>query len=276
MNEDKIVKIISIIIMIIAIFVLIVYKYIPEYKNSIGSSDNYLNITTYKEMIKIKLSTGPQFILVADDSNKIIKILFTNKSSLCLYNKNIENNTIKNSIVKTLENLSNSYYLDNASIEITTYSSQNIKNELVKLLKESYSNILIKENNESLTTEEELSYLQEQQEKSQKNIRDYKNNKLISSIEASLSEDDAYKYAENVCIKLQQYATKIENQEKNSPNFPIQLMQGETDKNIYPSSKSWYYINNGKVFGYINFKSEEYDYSYCCQNNKILRGKCNE
>lgn len=274
MNEDKIVRIISIIIMIILITVLLVYKYIPEYKSSKGSSDNYLNITSFQEIVKLELSTGPQFILITNDEDKLINILFINKQSLCLYNKNIENNTIENSLVKIFKKLNNNYYLNNVIIKITSYNDQNLKNKIIKLIKENYDNILIEEENENLTSEEKINYLNEQQEKSQKNIRNYNNDKIISNIENNISEEDAYKYAENIYLKLQKYALKIENQEKNSPNFPIQLISGATDKNIYPSSKSWYYISNGKVFSYINFTSEEYDYSYCCQNNEILRGKC--
>ena len=273
-KTDKIIGIFSFLVILTAAIFLIIFKYYPEYKSSIGSSDNYVNTSSYKEIININMQSGPEFVLVTNEEDKISNILFINQESLCLYNKNIENQDLNDSIDGLIKILHNNNYLTNEAITITSYNSTNkLKNELINKIKKDYTSILIIEDVKSLTVDEQKEFLQEKAAESRKNIKNVKEEELI---EISLSEDDAYTYANNICQKLSTYASRINNQEKNSPNYPIQLIAGEDDKNIYPSAKSWYYIVNGEVLSYINFNSDNYDYSYCCKNEKIIRGICHE
>lgn len=277
MTEEKIVKMISFFIILIAALFLIIYKYIPEYKASIGSSDTYLNIESFKEIININIQSGPEFILVTNEENKISNILFINKNSLCLYNKNIENDKTNSSINNLLKILNDNNYLNNKSINITSYNSTNkLKTILIDQIKKYYSTVVITESTNTLPLVDQKTLLQEKEIESRNNIKSYKGEKSSEESNTNLTEEEAFIYADNICQKLSVYATKISNQEKDSPNYPIQLISGEDAKSIYPSAKSWYYINDNKVLGYINFKSEKYDYSYCCQDKVVLRGSCHE
>lgn len=276
-KTDKIISIISFLVILIAAVLLVIYKYYPEYKSSIGSSDGYVNIDSYKEIVNISMQSGPEFILVTNEEDKISSILFINQDALCLYNRNIENQELDDSIDGIIKILYNSNYLTNEEIAITSYNSTNkLRKDLISKIKKDYSDIPITEDIKTLTINEQKKLLQEKENESRRNIKKLKEAELIESNSSNLTEEVAYVYADNICQKLSSYASRITNQEKNSPNYPIQLISGEDDKNIYPSAKSWYYIVNSEVLGYINFKSDKYDYSYCCQNKIVIRGICHE
>ncbi len=276
-KTNKIINIISFLVILIAAIVLIIYKYYPEYKASVGSSDNYVDIDSYKEIVTISMQSGPEFTLVTNEKDKISNILFTNQDSLCLYNKNIENQDLNDSIDGIIKILYNNKYLTNEEITITSYNSTSkLKSKLINKIKKDYSSIPIIEDTLTLTIDEQKELLQEKSKESRRNIKSSKEGTLTESSSNSLNEEVAYMYADNICQKLSTYASRITNQEKSSQNYPIQLISGEDDKNIYPSAKSWYYIVNGEVLGYINFKSDKYDYSYCCQSKIVIRGNCNE
>lgn len=276
-KTNKVINIISFLIILIAAIVLIIYKYYPEYKASVGSSDNYVDTDSYKEIVTISMQSGPEFTLVTNKKDKISNILFTNQDSLCLYNKNIEDQDLNDSIDGIIKILYNNKYLTNEEITITSYNSTSkLKNKLINKIKKDYSSIPIIEDTLTLTIDEQKEFLQEKTRESRRNIKNLKEETLVESNSSSLNEEVAYMYADNICQKLSVYASRITNQEKSSQNYPIQLISGEADKNIYPSAKSWYYIVNGEVLGYINFKSDKYDYSYCCQNKIVIRGNCNE
>ena len=199
-KTDKIIGIFSFLVILTAAIFLIIFKYYPEYKSSIGSSDNYVNTSSYKEIININIQSGPEFVLVTNEEDKISNILFINQESLCLYNKNIENQDLNDSIDGLIKILHNNNYLTNEAITITSYNSTNkLKNELINKIKKDYTSILIIEDVKSLTVAEQKEFLQEKAAESRKNIKNVKEEELI---EISLSEDDAYTYANNICQKL--------------------------------------------------------------------------
>ena len=59
-------------------------------------------------------------------------------------------------------------------------------------------------------------------------------------------------------------------------NLPIEKVLANKDLTIYPSSESWYYIKNHKVYAYINFTGLTDDYEFCYNGSieKMKRGKC--
>lgn len=91
---NKALFIIEIIGVIIAIIVVLIVKVIPEYKNSLGSSEKIFMYGNYKTSIEIKIETGPEFILIVNEDNQISNIFFENEQSTILANKDIESKNL--------------------------------------------------------------------------------------------------------------------------------------------------------------------------------------
>ena len=98
----------QIIIRVILVFLLIIgsliFKVIPEYKETQGSSDKFITTDKYTDIVEITINNKPNFALVIED--KIISnILFFDQESICLYNQNIEGSTIKEGTKKNNRNI---------------------------------------------------------------------------------------------------------------------------------------------------------------------------
>ena len=73
MNE-KIYRILKILAIIIIFVLVLITKIIPEYKETRGSSDKYINIEKYESLIEIKINNNLNFILIISEE-KISNIL---------------------------------------------------------------------------------------------------------------------------------------------------------------------------------------------------------
>ena len=62
--KEKNKTIIKIILVIILLIGTLVFKSIPEYKETQGSSDSYIDIESYTDIIEIKINNKPNFALV--------------------------------------------------------------------------------------------------------------------------------------------------------------------------------------------------------------------
>ena len=109
----------------ILVFILIVcslvFKVIPEYKETQGSSDKFINTEKYTDIIEIAINNKPNFALVIEDK-LISNILFFDQEAICLYNQDIEGSTIKEGTKKIVELLiQNDYLKQNYFLIIKNY-----------------------------------------------------------------------------------------------------------------------------------------------------------
>lgn len=271
----------------------LIFKFIPEYKNSLGSSDSFLDTKNYDGIVEIKINDQPDFILVTQ-KDYISAILFFDKKSLCLYNQNIENRSIEEGINIIVEQLIKNNYLQSASTitfaKYTEYSYQQVqtafKNKLQALkVTVNYAEIqlTLKDKAISLGIEDVDSeeILRKLELYSKEIVRYDKNN--VSKYDdpvapASLTEESAKELTNNIYRKLEDYATenKVINQPQNSTILPITLIPATSEGTLFPDTTSWYYIKDGRVYAYISLTSDNQTFSYCYQGSidTYKKGQC--
>ena len=67
----------------------------------------------------------------------------------------------------------------------------------------------------------------------------------------------------------------IDNQEINNSNMPIQYIPGDNENKIYPTSSSWYYIENYKVYAEITIAgTQNYTFCYNGSQQDKKEGRC--
>ena len=289
---DKQINIISIIVSITLFVLAIIFKGLPEYKESLGSSDSLIISSNYEDMIEFKIQDSANFSIITKD-NKVKHILIFNKQAVILYNKNIENKSFDEAIEKIINILINSNSISNYSnIELTKYKSINykkIKNVLEKyLVSNNLSNTKIVEKTTTLEEKAKLLGLRVKNKKTiifqlgiySKEIIDKYKNETNTSLEeiSSLTEEKSLEYANNVFQKLENYVitNNIVEQDINSSVLPIILIPANKEANFYPSTKSWYYVTNNKIYAYIAFDDKKTTYAYCYQGsiNEVKKGEC--
>ena len=278
---NKKVLVIEIAIVVIAILYYVFAIMIPDYQKSQGSSDGFIKANKYQNIIKIKIDDTTDFALVFDTEGKIYHIFFFDNSSVFLYNQNIENkelnSSIKNIITILIENKKKK---NNSKIEMVYDNEEHFKN-FSKTWKDIEKELSIKTNtSEEVKTLEEIARiygietnnitttLLELDLYSKEFIKD----KPKSNID--LDQDTTKKYANEVYKTLENYVEKekIVNLNKEDVSLPITLIPIEE---YYPTSNSWYYVKEGKVYAYIEFESNN-KYSYCYQGsiNNRMEGEC--
>lgn len=288
-NHKRLIKL----IIFVTVITILSIKLYPEYKEEKGSSDNKFS-TKYDNIIEFEFSNKLDFGLVINDG-KIENILFFEKESLCLYNKNIEKNDAKSGLNKIINILSEENYLLNTS-SIVIYYYKNNSTGLIDYIKNTieqsgYQIDLIVENTTLLDraktykieTDSEATALRYIQLLSKENIR---YNKFHTSDEPkptiekdeNLTEDDIKKISDNIYSKLEKYKEKnnVINQDINSTLLPIFLIPGDKKGKIYPTTDSWYYIENNKVYAQINITYSNNTYSFCYQESidNCKKGQC--
>ena len=216
---------------------------------------------------------------------------------MCLYNKNIENNQIPTTIKEIIKHLiQNDYLKQYDTITITKYKNnsyqdikKSIQDELTRLqldltLIENENTLTEKAKQLDLTGEDDKTILRQLNIYSQDIIRKNKNNvnkkdnQTITNNKENLTEEKAQEYIENVYKKIANYTKENNsiNQEITSNILPITLIPADQSGTYYPSEKSWYYIENGQIYAYINLKTPTTNYSYCYQGsiNIYKKGEC--
>lgn len=295
MNE-KILRILEIIIILIMMIGAIIFKFIPEYKKTQGSSDSYIDIKKYQDIIEFEINDKPNFAIITDKS-KILNILFFDQESSCLYNKNIENTTISEGIKQIVTLLiENNYIKQGYSITITKYqgiSYNQVKTVLTTELSNLRINATIIENEKTLqqkakdlniTETDELAILKQLEIYSKNIIRRIKNDvssnpyNTPSVNEQQIDDDTSRHYTDTVYKKIEVYAKKnnIFNQEIDNQTLPINLIPANKEGTLYPDESSWYYIKEGEVYAYISITTENKNYSYCYQASidDYKKGQC--
>ena len=294
--KNKVITIIEIIAIVIAAILIIVFKAIPEYKKTQGSSDTFINSNSYEDIIEIKINNSPNFALVTT-KEKVTNILFFDNKSLCLYNKDIENKSIDKASKEIIELLmDNSYFQENNSIILTNYNDKDynkVKNSIISKLEdlgisinlvEKKSTIKMKANQLQIEIDSDSDesnilrlielYSKEIVNKSTNNASS-KNNADQNNI---LNETLVKIYADNVYKKIEKYAStnNISNQDINNSNLPINLIPANEEGTYYPNEESWYYIKSNKVYAYIKFVENNTSYEYCYNGSidEYIKGKC--
>ena len=286
MSKNSLIKLsIEFLIVLIAAGIYTYVKIIPEYKEKIGSSDYLIDTKTYSNMIEIK-TNNIDFGIIINDKSKLTHLLFFTESSLILYNKYIENNTLDYSLDRIIYLLKSNNLLSNKSdILLIRYSddkyqlfkdkfsaslnNNNLDCNIVEnssTLKDKCSELNIKVDNDSKRL---LWYL----EIYSKDITGLLNNK--DNNKDYLTDMKALNLCKNVYKKIEEYITinKIDNISIDSTEFVINLIQADKEGKYSPTSNSWYYVKNKKIYAYVEFYDNINRYGYCFNGDIELNKK---
>lgn len=272
---NKILFIVEVVGIIIAIIVVLIVKVIPEYESSLGSSEKLFIYGNYKTSVEVKIESGSEFLLIINEKNQIYQIFFENEQSTILVNKNIETKSITDGITEIVQILIHNNELENKKITIVNYGEEEISNQIVTKFNEE-----LMKNNKTCSIETQTSTLQEKAQSlnieatEQEQILwslyeisyEYLNNVETSTNEVStLTKEQAISYMDNIYQKLQTYMINknIVNQSRDDLSMPIQYIPGDNNNEVYPTSSSWYYIENYKIYAEITLSEGLNNYTYC-------------
>lgn len=283
--EKKLKIIIEILFVIAALSFYTVKTIIPEYKKQLGSSDRIINPEKCKSIIEVKVN-DLDFMLLLDKKNNIYHTLFFENKSIVLYNKNIENNNISTSTEKIIKLLIESDYLKKDSTIIIINYDNNYNSEFTEKFKynmskynlnqsiiEEKSTIMKKAKELKITSTTRNDILLEMDLLSKNIYSAYsdKSKNLINSSNSRTYTDNVYKKLEKNIIK-----NNITNMDRDNPSIEISLISADSSSNYYPSSNSWYYVKNKKIYAYIEIISNNQKYAYCYKGSidQINEGEC--
>jgi len=289
--EKKIIFILEILLIIGASIYYIIAEVLPEYREKFGSSDTFLKTDDYKNMIEFKIDKTVNFSLLLNNQKKIFHIMFFDKNSICLYNKDIENKDVDIALEEVIKILIENDYLKSSSIvSITRYDDylyDYFKNILIVTLEKYHLNTNILEDKSSLmekATELELKPIKDQK-KILSNM-DYYSKEFPRSLntvsnnndDIILSENTSKRVTNSVYKKIEEFVLKndIKYLDQNNTDLVISLIPADSTGKYYPSSNSWYYVKDGKVYAYIEIIDNNKSYSYCYRGSidLVTEGEC--
>lgn len=246
----------------------VLFKFLPEYRQEYGSSDSLI-YTDLSRLVEIKID-GVDFGYAYNDENKVRAIIFFNNNSTVLYNKNIENLSIDEALTKSLDILYNNKMIrENSIITIIKYQEDSIDYKSI------VDNNLTNKINYSY--DEQLSSLNSIKERF--NISEEDTSRIIyrlilqsKEVARSSKNNDktSYKeYTDNVYRQLVKYkdTNNIYNEEKDNHTIDISLIPADEDLTMFPTPNSYFYINEGMIFAYIEIDIEGNIISYCYNGN---------
>lgn len=286
--ERKIVIIFEIIFVIAAMSFYTIRDLIPEYRQKIGSSDRLVNSKKCVNIIELKID-DTDFMVMLDDNKKIYHMIFLEKKSLILYNNGIEDKDLGQGLDLIIKKLIEYNYLKNTShIDITKYDDMYYDEfifELRNIMSKYDLGININENSGLL---EEVASQYNISGDSRENIileLDYYSKELYNSYKNEINKKgellnsrNSKTFANNVYRKIEKYCDKnnIENLKRNESDFIINMVPADTDLKYYPSKNSWYYVDNKKIYAYIEFIDKNYKYGYCYKGSidLLYEGEC--
>lgn len=287
--SKKILILLEILVVLIISVCYIVLEVIPEYKKNLGSSDYFIETENYLNMIELKVGEV-DFAVILNNDEMIYHIFFFNENALCLYNKEVEDNSVSRAIDKIVKILIESNYLSNTSIfEVTRYGENyynEFKKDLLKILTKYDLNTNILESSSTLA--EKAKFLDinsgDLKEEILRNIdyysKEYSRN-LNNNIDrgtSNLTEENGLELTKMVYKKIEGYINLngIENLQKNNTEYIITTVAADIDNRYYPSSNSWYYVKSGKVYAYIEIVSGSKKIGYCYNGAIDLykKGEC--
>ena len=265
----------------------IVKVMIPEYKEKYGSSDTFIKTKNYQNLFEIKID-NLRFAYVYNDKKQIYHILFLTNDAKVLYNRGIENHSIEDALGKSIPILVERDYLnDHSSITITRYGEsgyQEFYTSFCSNLEEKKIPNNIKEEKQELkqlanelkldgTTDEEiLRSLDYYSKEITGFLTDEMDHKKVSV------EEECFQYTQTIYQKLDNYVHEknMNSFSRDNAPFPIELIPADEEQVIYPSSKSWYSYEDGKLKAYIEIKYEDSAYGYCYEGSidSYKKGEC--
>lgn len=281
MNKEKIYFISKILIIVLLVILYYVFIGIPEYKNSMGSSDKIIDKDNYYDMLEFKLN-NLDFALIVDKNMTINHIFFFTEGTICLYNKNVENRKLDDGLEEVIKILIEKDILKNNSyLQVVTYENkalvefkkalEKVVNKYSLILNTTYSKMSLidkvseldlKDNNNSLLALDLYSknIISVYDEESDKKYGDENNENIVT-------DEDSFDYAYNVYLKIEKYY--LTNKDS---SLDITLIPADNSGNVFPSKESYYKIENGKIYAYI--KIDNYDYCFLGSIDNYKKGVC--
>ena len=246
----------------------VLFKFLPEYRQEYGSSDSLI-YTDLSRLVEIKID-GVDFGYAYNDENKVRAIIFFNNNSTVLYNKNIENLSIDEALTKSLDILYNNRMIrENSIITIIKYQEDSIDyksivdNNLTNKINYSYDEQL-----SSLNTIKERFNISEE-DTSRIIYRLILQSKEVARSSKNNDKTSYKEYTDNVYRQLVKYkdTNNIYNEEKDNHTIDISLIPADEDLTMFPTPNSYFYINEGMIFAYIEIDIEGNIISYCYNGN---------
>ena len=288
----KIVVVLEILAIVVASIWYIVAEVIPEYKEKFGSSDKFIRPEEYSNMLEFQVDNGIDFAILIDKDTNIFHLMFFDKEAICLYNQNIEGTSLQKgflSIIKIL--IENDYLKSTSVITITRYNDQDYekcKRVFIELLSKYSLNTNVVEKSKTLKEKaEELEIDSFSDETILKQIDLYSKEfpRLLNNISyqkeqenLKLTEETSKKFTNRVYRKIEEYIEQeqISYLDKNNTALNIQFIAADDHNQYFPSNRSWYYVNDGRVFAYIEIVDGGKQYGYCYQGSidKSVKGEC--
>lgn len=246
----------------------VLFKFLPEYRQEYGSSDSLI-YTDLSRLVEIKID-GVDFGYAYNNENKVRAIIFFNNNSTVLYNKNIENLSIDEALTKSLDILYNNKMIrENSIITIIKYQEDSIDyksivdNNLTNKINYSYDEQL-----SSLNTIKERFNISEE-DTSRIIYRLILQSKEVARSSKNNDKTSYKEYTDNVYRQLVKYkdTNNIYNEEKDNHTIDISLIPADEDLTMFPTPNSYFYINEGMIFAYIEIDIEGNIISYCYNGN---------
>ncbi len=288
MKEEKILNILTIVIIIVLLGYYVITNSIPNYKKTFGSSDKIINTSDYANLIELNVNDKIDFGIVLNNKKKIYHLFFFDENSMILYNQNIESNTLDKSTDLLIAKLIEKDYLkENATITLTKYDNKyynDFKKSLKKILNKYKVHVKIVEKSKTL-----LELAQELEVDTTDTSKALIEIDLISKSHSSIKEEteeetvelttkDLKKYCNNIYMSIESYQreNKILNEEKNQTKLDITTIAADSDSKIFPDKSSYYYIKDSKVYAYIkiNVDAKSVDYCYNGSIDEYKEGAC--
>ena len=284
---NKRIVLFEIVFIVVAIFFYTYKVLVPEVRNSFGSSDKILNTSRYEGMYYFVID-DVRFSFLVDAKGEVYHMFFFEKNSVCLYNQDIENHDIsfafsrmipiliENNLLRVDSSISVSYSSDTSILEVQNTFSQVLGEyqilTTVEYFKKSLEEIasLV-----SISGEDSYNLLENMDYFSKEVSRTYKGGNFHVE---RLDSNSVRSMANRVYRKLEEYVSKnsIKDLEKGTGEIDIHMIPADDGLKYYPSSKSWYYVVDGRVFAFIQLVDGSDVYSFCYSGSIDLRveGEC--
>lgn len=269
----------------------IVKEVVPDLKKEFGSSDTLIKTDYYRNMFEIKIDNNINFGLIVNEDKQIYHLMFFDKNAACLYNQNIENSSIDKGLLEVIKLLiENDYLKSDSLIKLTHYESYyygEFKKILTAVLEKYKLNVNLIENSSTLKEKseelglssngEDMEILRDMDYYSKEFTRGYsgESSKNTSDI---LNEENSKTFTNNVYRKIEDFVVnnKIAVLDKNNTELVITMLAADDENKYYPSGNSWYYVNGGKVYAYIEIIDKDKKFGYCYKGSIDLstKGEC--
>ena len=281
-----------VIAVLVAVVLVSIFKIWPEYQASLDSSERIFSMADYKTAIEVKVPEGPEFFLIINNNDILSYIFIENMEASIIANQDIETKEISVAIPEIIEKLIENNQLPKDSITIVNYGDTTTYQKVNALI----NSTLQEKNIACQIIEEENTFQSKAAELSSDATDDreilwllyFNSRELIDEIptnststetteEIVITRDTAETYADTIYQKLITYMINadVENQEINNSNMPIQYIPGDNENKIYPTSSSWYYIENYKVYAEITIAgTQNYTFCYNGSQQDKKEGRC--